>query len=455
MSQSSQSSLESTRVDNTSLTLRIILAIFVGMFGAASLPCGAATLDEFQQVAQRALDIQRGTDGWNASRCMIAANVTRDTVTSMHDSVLKYRDVILEVADQPLSTSVADPVINALRRQPPSGVIKLKVLRDGSAMTLSVGCSDSRPAQTLIADALASVTEGNYGACVEKISSVESLHELNAALAALRVQCAKRAGRLTTSEAQAVYDVDRQAIIENAALPGGLEKLRQPVLDDEGALGRMGASDLAAQLKSAFEAAQNRGPSPPVNNYASHAAVRAVPVSNTQLISGDSNHDGIFDFRGLRVGGLAAPAEVERAMKDKDIPDMGGVKCGAGSNAVQACNGVAIVAGTVAYANLLIDASGRLIRINLSFPSEDFEQVARGAAEKYGKPTGSSSASVQNRMGATFENTTLIWGDLKGEYIQASKYGNTIDKGYIYFGTAQDTALQRQVQDDSRKKGAF
>jgi hypothetical protein len=58
-------------------------------------------------------------------------------------------------------------------------------------------------------------------------------------------------------------------------------------------------------------------------------------------------------------------------------------------------------------------------------------------------------------MGATFENTTLIWGDLKGEYIQASKYGNTIDKGYIYFGTAQDTALQRQVQDDSRKKGAF
>jgi hypothetical protein len=457
MNRPSQSSLESTGVDNTSVTLRVILAVFVGVIGAVSLPCRAATLDQFQQVAQRALDIQRGRDGWNASRCMIGAYVVRDVVTGTNDNVLKYGDKILEVADQPISTSVDDPVIDALRKQPPSGVIKLKVLREGSAMTLSVGCSDSRPVQTLIAGALVSVTEGNYGACVEKISSVESLHKLDVILAALRFQCAKRAGRLTTSEAQALYDLDRQAIIEKAILPGGLEKLRQPLLVDEGALGRMGASDLAAQLKSAFETAQNRGPSAPVNNDGAEgdATAHAVPAANMQPITRDSNHDGTFDFRGLRVGGLVTPAAVERASKDKDMSDVGAVKCGAGSQGAQVCNGIAVVAGAVAYVNAVIDASGRLIRISLAFPSEHFEQVAQGAVEKYGKPTRSSSASLQNRMGATFENTTLIWGDLRGEYIQASKYGDTIDKGYIYFGTAQDTALQKQVQDDSRKKGAF
>jgi hypothetical protein len=262
------------------VTVPVVLVIFIGIICAVSVPSGAATPDQFQQNAQRILDRVRGKDGWNASRCMIATNVAHDiVVTRTHDGVLRYGDRILEVSDQPLSSSVADPVIDALRRQPPSGSIRLKIVRDGRTLVVSAACSDSRPFQTLLTDALASVTAGNYGACAEKLSSAEALHELNWPSASIRFECRKRAGRLATSEAQALYEVDQQAIIESAPFSETLEKLRNPVLTDEGTLRRLGASDLAAQLNSAFEAAQNGSPSGPTNNDSAERKARSVAAS--------------------------------------------------------------------------------------------------------------------------------------------------------------------------------
>src|ERR1700683_1116653 len=115
--------------------LRIILEMSVGVICCVSVPASAESPDQFQQAAQGALDALRGQAGWNAARCMIAPSVTHDIVIGMHDRVLRYGDKILQVADQPLSSSVASPVIDALRRQPPSGFVRLKILRDGAVLT--------------------------------------------------------------------------------------------------------------------------------------------------------------------------------------------------------------------------------------------------------------------------------------------------------------------------------
>jgi hypothetical protein len=224
---------------------------------------------------------------------MVAANIRRDiVVTRMHDGVLKYGDKILEVADQPLSGSVPDPVIDALRGQPPSGNIRLKIVREGRTLTLATACRDSRPVQILLADALASATAGNYGACAERLSSAEALHELNWASAAIRFECRKRAGRLTTSEAQALYDVDRQMIFESSPFPETLDKVRNAVLSDEGTISRLGAPDLAAQLKSAFEVAQNGGPSGPMKNEGAKREARLVAGSAAEASSWALSHQG-------------------------------------------------------------------------------------------------------------------------------------------------------------------
>src|SRR5579863_2759867 len=122
---------------------------------------------------------------------------------------------------------------------------------------------------------------------------------------------------------------------------------------------------------------------------------------------------------------------------------------------MQVCNGLTIIAGSVAEVNSVIDNTGKFIRISLRIPSDDFEQVTMGAQEKYGAPTSSSSEPVQNRGGATFTNRTLIWGNEKGIYIQAFKYAGTIDKGLVYFGTPENTALLNQANVNARRTGAF
>jgi hypothetical protein len=423
----------------------------VGTVGGSDTTALAADAnpDVFQQSVQRMLDGQRQQTGWDASRCMIPANVTRDVVTGTNDTVLQYGDKITEVADQPLSSSVPSPVIDALRKQPATGLVKLKIARAGSVLTVSEPCSDARPFQMLIDDALASAARADFGSCAEKLRSAGTLHPLNWALAAVLYQCRRRAGKLPVSEPQAIYDVDHQAIAENSPFPENLEKIRVAIATDTATLTRLGASDLAARVRAEFESAQGHAQTD------AGAAVQTVAATNQRLpVTSDRARGSTFDFRGLSVGDVATPAAVEQALKDKDLAAVGGVKCGAGLDG-QVCNGITVIAGAVAYANVVIDASGRLIRISMSFPSDDFEQVATGAEEKYGKPTKSQSVPVQNRMGATYTNSTLTWGDLRGNYVQIARYGSTLDKGFIYFGTPQDSALLKQAQDDTRRQSGF
>ena len=169
-------------------------------------------------------------------------------------------------------------------------------------------------------------------------------------------------------------------------------------------------------------------------------------LSNNAAIADDT-----FVFKGLLVGGVVNPRDVEQALRP-EAPFIGTVKCGSGAGGMQVCIGNSSAAGVPAIVNAVI-SNGHLIRISLSIPSEFFDTATQGAIEKYGRPLKTTSSNLQNRMGANFENTTLFWGNELGTYLQMSKYGSTIDRGSIYFGTAEDTALLTQSR--APKKGDF
>ena len=192
---------------------------------------------------------------WTSSNCMIAPNVTGDVITGTNDPILKYGDEVIEVAGRPLPQS-GSPVINALRTQPPAGSVTLKILRNGTVMTVSAICSDERPYGILIADAFRSAARGDFETCAEKFESAQALHESNMTFTHFRFECSERAGKLPALWPPALYEVAHEAIIESAPLPEILEKLRPAIASNEATLTRIGAYDLAARLRVELAAAK-------------------------------------------------------------------------------------------------------------------------------------------------------------------------------------------------------
>jgi hypothetical protein len=435
MKQSSRSSRRLTRtLYQSGVASLVTVAILVGVIGGISAPSSAATADQFQQGAQQLVNVMRGP-GWKASRCMIAPNVRHDIITGTHDAVLKYGDKVMEVADEPLPSSAASPIIDALRKQPPSGLVRLKILRDGTMLTLSTACSDARPYQMLIEDALTSASTGDFGTCTERLTSAQKLHELDWLLASVLLQCGKRAGRLSTSEAQAMYDVDRQAIAENAAWPEDLERLRAALVADENTLGRMGASDLAARIDLEFKATQNRRPSEVATTLADKGRVEAA--------TGGVANSAAFDLKGITLGGPATPAEVEQKFalpKNGPLAPLSfyAVKCGLGANNWQVCNGSVSVADVPGTLNLVIDAHGIVQRMNVTFPVGGFAQVQAAVEEKFGAATVHKHEAARNLMGTRFDNEYFTWKDTVGRFVILRKYAGDIEHSILSFTTQAD-----------------
>lgn len=136
-----------------------------------------------------------------------------------------------------------------------------------------------------------------------------------------------------------------------------------------------------------------------------------------------------FDFKGIAIGALTTPEQINEKL---------GVKCGAGIEGRQICNGVVTVGREAARMNLVIDKVGIVQRINLSMAPASFDVVAPLLIEKFGLPTSTKTGDLQNRMGAKFEQITHLWqgpGELEVFY---TKYAGSIDASTLNFSTKQD-----------------
>ena len=93
-----------------------------------------------------------------------------------------------------------------------------------------------------------------------------------------------------------------------------------------------------------------------------------------------------FDFKGVKIGAPATPEQVQEKL---------GVKCGAGANAIQVCNGTVTIARETARLNLVINSAGVVGRMHLMLSPEAFDIVAPMLIEKFGSPTKTSHSQLQ------------------------------------------------------------
>ncbi len=140
-----------------------------------------------------------------------------------------------------------------------------------------------------------------------------------------------------------------------------------------------------------------------------------------------------LEFKGIALGSAIATIE-----------DTGRFSCRDAGNPIadRICslkfNERETIAGVPIRVLLLYYYSGKLETISLTFDEKHFSQVAAALVEKYGQGN-SRSETLQNRMGATFENRILSWR--RGQAtLEAKRYSGKLDASGVMYRS--DFALQ-------------
>lgn len=173
-------------------------------------------------------------------------------------------------------------------------------------------------------------------------------------------------------------------------------------------------------------------------NPAATATAQLEPEPEVQEVR------SVLEFKGLIAGQPVTPAQVESALSGED----GAVECRDGGADRHICNGPTSVAGVRATTNTVITETSRIMRISLRFSEDDFDAVLEAAKSKYGDPSDTRTETLQNRLGAKFENSVYHWqGDREtGAYLILTRYSGSIENSSMYFGTQEDTDFLRKVR---------
>jgi len=79
------------------------------------------------------------------------------------------------------------------------------------------------------------------------------------------------------------------------------------------------------------------------------------------------------------------------------------------------------------------EAEPKLFWIVTEGPAGQYDEVMDAFTAAYGKPASKANSTVQNRMGAAFQNTTTRWEN-GVSYIEALRYGDNIQRFQINYG---------------------
>lgn len=148
-----------------------------------------------------------------------------------------------------------------------------------------------------------------------------------------------------------------------------------------------------------------------------------------------------YDFKGIEIGAPATPEQVKQQT---------GVKCGGGVNGTNVCTGYSTIVGRQAFANILLDAEGKVQRIIVNFDSDSYYQVSAALLQKFGEPSKREVSTVQNRAGAKFAQEQMRWES--GEnHVLLERYSNKISKSLLYMSTEKDRAMLRSMKRENDK----
>lgn len=86
-------------------------------------------------------------------------------------------------------------------------------------------------------------------------------------------------------------------------------------------------------------------------------------------------------------------------------------------------------------------------------PTDSFEQVASAMVARFGRPTRDERSSIQNRLGAVFEQRSIYWAKPDGA-ITASKYGASLDVSSYVLASKRWIEHQSRARDSAAAAGS-
>jgi hypothetical protein len=174
------------------------------------------------------------------------------------------------------------------------------------------------------------------------------------------------------------------------------------------------------------------------------AALLAAPAAAAQTPAPWSSEPAAY--RGVPWGASTADLKAKKLNVEKPITLKNGKVAVIGS----------LTVGTVSVEEAWTFVADKLVSVYWRFPAGDFDKLAVTLTEKYGQAHSTENKTLQNAVGATFQNVTYSWNGAKVS-IWISKYGSNVTKGSATFVLNEYmTAKSREDQDAQKKaKDAF
>ena len=161
------------------------------------------------------------------------------------------------------------------------------------------------------------------------------------------------------------------------------------------------------------------------------------------------------DFKGARLGmtmgewkqlnGGALAAKHPCKPLEEKYRELGDITC--------ASYKAETVAGAPVISAIYYFKADKLVRVNLSFATEDFLRIATALEERFGKPRATERPIIQNRAGATFENDVRSWR-IGTDTVEVRKYAGHVTDGVLLYDSqkAISGAKARTKQQASEGK---
>lgn len=147
-------------------------------------------------------------------------------------------------------------------------------------------------------------------------------------------------------------------------------------------------------------------------------------------------------FRNIPWG--SPPSVVAEQLKGKDLYEK--VSC-YGSGGSSSCMGHVRIGDVRTFVYITFETGG-MDHVGLTFPSDAYPRMKIIFVDRYGPPTSSRSETLQNRMGAKYENEILEWTGEKVDIV-LHRYGSKLTDSYARIETNES---KRRRLEEAKKK---
>lgn len=91
-----------------------------------------------------------------------------------------------------------------------------------------------------------------------------------------------------------------------------------------------------------------------------------------------------------------------------------------------------------------------LRRVTVEFSPSSFDRLEKALRERYGPPSTENRETMQNRMGATFENQRSTWIKASG-VLWNTKYASSLDRGAVHILSQEEWDRTKQREEQRRQ----